>query len=228
MNDEHRWLETGRLAELGLLSAELIHEIRQPIFAVKAALQLLETGRGENTEAHIQLALQQVEVLESLLSRYAGSGRRPTAHRLPMLLRDPVTAGVELLRGRARTRQITLDLVLTLETTPTLADPIAVQQITSNLVQNALDAARSRVEVHVASGLVLVVDDGPGLPPPVVERMFEPFYTTKPPGMGTGLGLSVTRHLLELLGGLLQFDSDDKGTRFYARFATLDGAPDAR
>jgi signal transduction histidine kinase len=94
----------------------------------------------------------------------------------------------------------------------------AIQQVTTNLVQNAIDAARTRVDVRVQACVLTVEDDGSGVTPEVKARLFEPFVTSKPPGKGTGLGLAVSRHLMHLLGGSLVLDEASPGTRFVATF----------
>lgn len=215
------WLETGRLAELGLLSAELVHELRQPVFAIKALTQLMRTRLPPAEHATLDLMLSQVGALETLLARYAGSGRRPGVERVPLLLSVAVEAGVSLLRGRANGRGVRLETHFETDRFPVLGDPVAVQQVTQNLLQNALDAARSRVEVRAADGRLTILDDGPGLATEVRDHLFEPFYTTKPPGQGTGLGLAVVSHLVSAIGARIEVDSGPTGTRFTVTFLAL-------
>lgn len=216
-----RWLETARLAELGLLSAELTHELRQPVFAIKALAQLLRSRASGPDMATFDLLLSQVGTLETLLHRYAGSGRRPGEVAVPLMLGPAVEAGAGLLRSRAVSRGLALALEVEPDEFAVLGDAVAVQQITSNLLQNALDAARSRVVVRAARGCLSVFDDGPGLADDVRAHLFEPFYTTKPPGQGTGLGLAVVRQLAEGVGATIHLDSGGEGTRFTVRFKPL-------
>ena len=220
-----RWLETGRLAELGLLTAELVHELRQPVFAIKALAQLAAARNGTADPATLGLILDQVETLETLLHRYAGSGRRPAAAASPVILGHAVEAGVALLRPRAAARGRALLLDLEVDRFAILGDAVAIQQVTANLVANALDAARGTVRVRSAAGVLEVSDDGAGLPPEVQARLFEPFFTTKPPGQGTGLGLAVSRELVEGFGGTISFETSAQGTRFVVSFRPADAPP---
>lgn len=204
MTAPERWLETGRLAELGLLSAELVHELRQPTFAIKATAQIMRT-RAEGRDAEqLDTLLHQVEVLEQVINRYAGSGRRPTAEITALQLGPAVEAGVEVLRHRAGLKNIRLALDVVDGGGVVRGEDVAIQQVTTNLVQNALDAAESLVTVRVEDGVLTVTDDGPGIAKSVRDRLFEPFVTSKPPGKGTGLGLAVSRHLMVLAGGTLE------------------------
>jgi two-component system, NtrC family, C4-dicarboxylate transport sensor histidine kinase DctB len=200
-----RWLETGRLAELGLLTAELLHEVRQPVFAIKALSQMLHVRADGGDRAQLETLLDQVAVLERIIDRYAGSGRPPSALLTALALGPAVEAGVLLLKHRADSRGIVLDLEVVAEGGVVRGEQAAIQQVTTNLVHNALDAAATRVDVHVEKGVLTISDDGPGIPLDIKERLFEPFVTSKPPGKGTGLGLAVSRHLMTLLGGQLVY-----------------------
>ena len=215
-----RLLALGQLAEIGLMSAELVHELRQPIFAVKAMAQILRRRlEGDDDDlAQVDGMLQQLGVTEEILDRYAVSGRRPIPRLRPTPLGPAVQAGVALLQHRARSHQKQLEM---LEGHPGPAidgDPVSIQQITANLVANALDAARLRVQVCVTGPVLEVRDDGPGIPRHLRARIFEPFFSTKPPGQGTGLGLAITHHLVTQSGGEMGCDSGDAGTLFTVRF----------
>jgi Signal transduction histidine kinase regulating C4-dicarboxylate transport system len=217
--DDARWLETGRLAELGLRSSELVHELRQPLFAVKALAQLLERDLDGPAHARLRSLLDQVRHLERLVDRHADATRRPDAALRPVDLGSAVTAGVDVLRHRARAHDKTLALHLSRSRYAVLADPVAIQQITTNLVTNAIDAARSEVRVEVDGGVLEVHDDGPGIPDAVRTRIFEPFFSTKPPGRGTGLGLAITAQLVRASSGELDCRTSARGTVFAVRFA---------
>jgi signal transduction histidine kinase len=96
-----------------------------------------------------------------------------------------------------------------------------VRQVLINLVTNGLQAVApgGRVDLTItgndAEAVALVRDDGPGIPSENLQRIFEPFFTTKPPGEGTGLGLSVSRGIIDKLGGRIEIDSKlGQGTTF--------------
>jgi two-component system C4-dicarboxylate transport sensor histidine kinase DctB len=205
-------LETGRLAELGLQSAELVHELRQPVFATAGLAQLARAELDRpapdlgRLRGQLDALVQQLDHMHALLGRYGGAGRRPSNVGAPVLLAPPVTAAVQMLEPRARGVGLTLALELVDGQTQVLGEVVAIQQVASNLLQNALDAARDRVTVRVEGAVLRVFDDGPDPGAEVLGRLFEPFFTTKPPGKGTGLGLAVTRHLVEAHGGSLRLE----------------------
>jgi signal transduction histidine kinase len=143
-----------------------------------------------------------------------------------------VHAGLEsalaLLAGRAAERGVTLVREYAPALPPVAGYPADLNQAWGALLDNALDAAatppsgRGRVTVRTAVGdgavLVAVGDNGPGVPPALVERIWEPFYTTKPVGQGAGLGLDVARRVVEdEHGGQLAVASEPGATWFTAR-----------
>lgn len=218
---EPRLVELGRLAGVGMQAAELLHELRQPVFALKAQLQLaLAEGLPLEADALGGL-LQQVRGLERLIEQAAWSGRRPGPAPQPLLLAPIVAAALELLGPRARSLGRRVELGAEDEQSPCMADPAVVHQVTVNIVGNALAACRSTVRVRVSSGLVEVQDDGAGLAPEAAARLFEPFFTTKAPGEGTGLGLALSRRLIDELGGQLDWESGAAGACFRFRLPPL-------
>jgi two-component system C4-dicarboxylate transport sensor histidine kinase DctB len=212
MSDKERLRETGRLAEVGLQAATLVHELRQPIFAIKAMAQLmLEEGASDSGD-RLRDLLAQVEVLESLIERYGNASRRPTGAVVPVDLRDAVEAGIQVVGGQRP--GIQTQWCPPAKPVWAATDPIAVQQITSNLVRNAVDAARSQVLVELTESSLRVQDDGAGIRPDIESRLGEAFVTSKPPGEGTGLGLTVTQSLVEVIGGRFSWTTGPNGTCF--------------
>jgi two-component system sensor histidine kinase RegB len=115
---------------------------------------------------------------------------------------------------------VEVDLDGTPGSTPLRLPPHAVAQALRGLITNAQDAAPHGHAVRVVAGIahraltVHVVDRGPGMPPEVLDRVGEPFFTTKAPGHGMGLGLFLARAVVERLGGALEIDSQPAvGTR---------------
>lgn len=215
------WMETGRLAELGLLSSTLAHELKQPLFALKAILQIsMAEAQGGHISEHHRMMLDQVRHMEDILAAYGGLVQRPGVFRGPFDPNVPARAACETLGHRATQLKVHLRADLSPHLPMLLGSVIALQQILVNLVQNALDAASEKP----GSGVVVrtrplpdgvefcVEDDGPGIPEEDLTRVFEPFYTTKPPGRGTGLGLSIARELAWREGGSLEVTRRDPGT----------------
>ncbi|MCB9746412.1 MAG: HAMP domain-containing histidine kinase [Alphaproteobacteria bacterium] len=209
----------ARLAELGLITATLAHEQRQPLFAVKAIAQLLERQVEGSAVGLVGQLLDQVEHLERLVDGVGLYARAPDGELQPLDLNGSVRAAADLMRHRGQRRGVQLRVERSSGLPAARADATAVMQILVNLLQNALDASPRGAEVHVQvirEGGQLhaeVRDHGPGISEALRERVFEPFFTTKPVGEGTGLGLSISRDLAEASGGQLALHPAEPGTR---------------
>lgn len=208
MNDgEQSAVEARRLAELGMLTAGLIHELRQPLFGVKALVQLAQM-HPERFVGYGPQILEQVAHIEELLRGYGDFSRRPAPGVEVFDVDAPIRSAQVILDHR--TRQAGVRLVVDgLGGTLVRASVLAVQQALVNLGENAIEAVRGRegglvavsVRADVSEVIVVVADNGPGLPPEMRANPFEPFRTTK--STGTGLGLCISRDLVSGCGGAL-------------------------
>lgn len=216
----------GRLSLLGQVTAGLAHELNQPLAAVclqaDLAARLAEPGRpvgAELAEALAEIAGQATRAA-GIVKGIRRLARRADPCRDTVDVNDAVRTVVGLLDWRVRRAGATVELDLAAELPPTLGDRVLIEQVVFNLIQNAVDAVEPgksarRVAVETAlapEGLrVSVRDSGPGLAEPA--KVFEPFYTTKPDGMG--LGLAVSRTIIDAHGGRLSgANTSDGGAMF--------------
>jgi DNA-binding response OmpR family regulator len=200
-----------KLAELGLLTSAVLHEIKQPLAAIKGYAQLARETSEPPFADHMSQLLAQVERIERILANHRrmlqGGGPRSRFD-----LCSAAASATRLLEPRAR--EVGANVELRLPTSPVFAEALEGQivQILVNLVANALDAvagcAQRTVEVSVAAGPqgpeVQVSDSGTGISPAVAGRLFAPFFTTKGQEAGTGLGLYISRVLAEGNGASLE------------------------
>jgi signal transduction histidine kinase len=123
-----------------------------------------------------------------------------------------------VLNAKAREKSVGVSLEVEADLPRIQAFGGELNQVWANLVDNALDAAKSRVTVAAGrrgdSVVVRVADDGAGLPPEIRDRIFDPFFTTKPVGQGTGLGLDIARKLVLRHRGEIEVDSRPGHTQF--------------
>jgi C4-dicarboxylate-specific signal transduction histidine kinase len=213
----------GGLAEFGRFAAQQIHELRQPLFAIKGLAQLLlEKERVELDEVldfarHI---VEQSERLTTLVSNLrqmsipaAQAGKR-RAELGAVLVR--VTS---LLEFRLRKTATTLRTQIAPDVPMLAAPPHALEQVLINLLSNAFDAVagadrplvqvRARVQAENPRFVVIeVADNGAGVAKAIRGRLFESFFTTKGEEQGTGLGLAVSREIARSLGGDLLLPDD--------------------
>lgn len=222
--------KSDKLAALGSLVTGVAHEVRTPLAYIQNNLAIVKHRLDRVARGDSALAESMPELLESvrmmedgvaranhLVKDLARFTRLPTEPELARL--DEVVAeALDLFR--ATHPGIGATVVPELERTPTLhIDRGKLQQVVLNLVGNACDALTEggRITVRTRAlplGAALIVeDDGPGIPPDELGRIFEPFYTTKAEGMG--LGLSIVRRIVELHHGSIRCESaPGEGTRF--------------
>lgn len=187
----------SKLAAVGQLAAGLAHELNTPLGAALLAVEAVKADpeRADALLPSAQKALQTMQgILDRMLSGARGAGQRGR-HDLAELAR----ATVRLLGPGLAPAEVVLEL----EPSPATIAPDEIEQVLLNLLTNARDAGARHIVVRTRGTTLAVEDDGCGIEPAVAERMYEPFFTTKPVGKGTGLGLAVSRDLVQAHGGRL-------------------------
>jgi two-component system sensor kinase FixL len=217
-----RLLNVSRMATIGEMAAGVAHELNQPLTAIANYAHACERllSRGESDGSDLREALQQITVqtcrAADILRRLRTLARGQSAEHTPASLNALVRELYELMLtdALAHGAQLTLDLAPQLP--EVMVEPGQIQQALLNLVRNSLDALASgasasgagRITIrttHTAEGEVQlsVVDDGPGVPPGAMKRIFDPFFSTKE--NGTGLGLAITHTIARAHGGSLAY-----------------------
>jgi two-component system, LuxR family, sensor kinase FixL len=215
--------QTERLAAVGELAAGVAHEVNNPINTVINCAQLIKDGdeAGPNCDVIIGEGERIATIVKDLL-QFARDDRD---HPQPTALPEVVTRTLRLIGESLKRHGIDLGLAVPEDLPLVHARPQQVQQVLLNLLINAKDALvhitdRAR-EVRLsaiadAGGVTLSVrDNGPGIPPGLINRVFEPFVTTKRAHGGTGLGLSISKSIVEGYGGRIDVDSEPgRGAEF--------------
>lgn len=218
-----------RLAELGALLAGFAHEIRNPLSTIGLNLQLVledfkdaETTRDKRTQKRVATVEKEVRRLQKILEDFLSFARAPEPKPVPVDLNEKLQQVVEFHAPALLERGVRLRFFPTAGLPEVAADWDHLQGALVNLVRNAGEATPSGGEVLVSTAfdgdavLVRVTDTGPGIPPEVQARMFEPYFSTKK--HGTGLGLQIVKRVVEEHGGDVTFRSDPgKGTQFTIR-----------
>jgi signal transduction histidine kinase len=215
--------EGEKLASLGVLSAGLAHEIRNPANAVVNAIEPLKRllpGEVLDPEAP---AAQLIGLIEDGAAQIAQLSRQLLGYTRNGALAHQSEPFQKIL-GRALVMagsadQVVIKKDLSYAGSIHCAAPL-VAQVLTNLIDNAIHAAGPggwiKISTHANEGTLFVdvEDSGPGVPPDLKERIFEPFFTTKPPGVGTGLGLTTSRQIAEQHGGALRVIDGPGGSMF--------------
>lgn len=201
-----------RLAAVGQLVSGVAHEINNPLQAILGFAELLQMQANvqESVKADLRLIQKESTRACGIIRNLALFARQQPGEAAPMRLTDVISSVAELRQRRLETERIELR-VEDQSTQPVLAVLTELQQVVLNFVVNAEQAIvmsgrlpgcitiRSRDE---GPRVILEVEDtGPGIPPEHEAKLFQPFFTTKPVGQGTGLGLSVSYGIVDSLGG---------------------------
>ncbi|MFQ3592115.1 MAG: HAMP domain-containing sensor histidine kinase [Gemmataceae bacterium] len=214
---------TERLHLLGQLAGGLAHQLRNSLTGARLAVQLHRSETPGDSPA-LEVALRELTLLETQVRRLLDLGKTPPTHRQACDLSERVTQAVELLQPRCQHAKIQLDWQSP-GSCRAVVDAGQWDQVILNLLTNAIEAAGPggliRVSLHPplppAKLLVLeVADNGPGPQEAIVTRLFEPFVTTKPEGVG--LGLAVARQIVEAHGGRLTWRREAGWTIFRAQW----------
>lgn len=208
----------GRLAVAGELATVLAHELNQPLAAVclqaDVAAHLARDDAPPELKAALGEVAEQSRRAAEIVRSIRRTVRRAEPERGPVDLNDASRAVVRFLDWKARRTGVSVQLKLADPVPPVHGDRVQLEQVIFNLLQNAIEAGARVVRIESATdgdAVVLVVrDTGPGLPDP--GRAFERFFTTKPDGMG--LGLAISRGIVEAHGGRLSARNVEGGAEF--------------
>jgi signal transduction histidine kinase len=220
---EQQMIATERLASLGTLAAGVAHEINNPLAIIGEAvgwmrLLLKKTGQGDGfLKDNFETALKKIEKSVGRAKRIThlllGFVSKTDAVIKEIGLDELVDDVIQLVERDATKKQVRVVKAVNTDRTTVWSDPYQLRQVLINLVTNAIQATDSEGDVTISiegtkdEAMLKVTDTGQGIPSEIQERIFEPFFSTKPPGEGTGLGLSVSHRIVERLGGQIDVES---------------------
>lgn len=226
--EEHR-RKMEQIAALGELAHGVAHEINNPLAGIRNAFELFKSGTSPEHPHFdlIDLIDREIERISGIIHHLYQLYRREPQPAIELALADAAHDVVRLLGSVARQHAVTL-VPGEVDCDDRVRLPEGeVKQILYNLVRNAIQASEggSNVDISLAAGAgeiaVEVEDRGTGIAPELLSRIFEPYFTTKPsrPSTGMGLGLSISRSLIESMGGRIEVESQPgRGSRFRAVF----------
>jgi C4-dicarboxylate-specific signal transduction histidine kinase len=231
---------TARLIALGEFASAIAHELNQPLAAIAtynhSCMRMLQSGNPDSGELQqaMHICRDQAKRAGKIIQRLRDLLRPPGPAFTEQDLNELVGAVLHLAEPAARDAGISFERRLSATPPAVRADRLLIEQVALNLVRNAMEAVESlpkerrritvatRLEVD-GSGTLSVADLGDGVPGEAKERLFDPFVTTKPGGLG--LGLSICRSVVEAHGGSIRHQQNEQGGARGAVFAfTLPGA----
>ncbi|MGA9411040.1 MAG: ATP-binding protein, partial [Roseobacter sp.] len=212
--------QSSKLAALGEMSAAVSHELNQPLAAMKTYLAgarlLLRRNRSEealSSFGRIDDLIERMGGITRQLKSYARKGQEAFS---PVDMGDALSSSLAMMEPQLRQRQVQISRIIPDEPVEVLGDRLRIEQVMVNLLRNAIDATKSerlpQVDIILSAGetvTLTVRDNGPGIED--LDALFEPFYTTKQPGDGVGLGLAISSQIVTDLGGRLTARNGQSG-----------------
>lgn len=217
---EQSLAQSSKLAALGEMSAAVSHELNQPLAAMKTYLAgarlLLRRNRPDEALSafhRIDDLIERMGAITKQLKSYARKGQEALS---PVDMGEALAGALSMMEPQLKSRRVRISRLLPDKPVRVMGDRMRIEQVLVNLLRNALDATKSvedpQLDIILASGetaTLSVRDNGHGIED--LNSLFEPFYTTKQPGDGVGLGLAISSGIVTDLGGRLTARNGENG-----------------
>jgi signal transduction histidine kinase len=197
----------------------LAHQLRNTATGAKLAIELYMVGLGDRGSEELDVAVRQLKLMETNLRRFIDLGKPEAAANRTFELTALIHEAIDLRRPQADHAGTRLTMTIPGAAFEMVGDPDQIRDALLNLIGNAIEAAGASGEVDVeaacpdgASVWIAIRDNGPGPPARIADRLFQPFITGKPEGIG--LGLAVARHAIERHQGTLAWRREGERTVF--------------
>lgn len=217
---EQTLAQSSKLAALGEMSAAVSHELNQPLAAMKTYLAgarlLLQRRRPDEALSSFQRIDDLIERMGAITRQLKSYARKGGEAFEPVDLRACISSALSMMEPQLKARVVKISRTLPRQAVMVMADRIRLEQVIINLLRNALDATKDtkapQIDILLAAGetaRLSVRDNGHGIES--LGTIFEPFYTTKKPGEGVGLGLAISSGIVTDLGGRLTARNVEEG-----------------
>jgi len=222
-----RMLESGKTSALASLSAGILHQISQPITAIHGFVRFMKKEMKPDNIFYkpVMLMDEQSTYIRDMLENLMQLVRHRKIQKDAVDVNAVLTKALNLLSDELRIRRIGWDLYLDKELPEVFADALHLQQVFMNLTVNAMEALSEKpagitrtLEIFTLCNqenkqtMILFKDNGPGIAPEAIERIFDPFFSTKV--KGSGVGLALCHDLITEHGGRIEVTSTSEGTTF--------------
>jgi len=231
---EEQMITTERLASLGTLAAGVAHEINNPLAIINESAgwlkliinkeEMAQMPRKQDFETALNKIEKGVDRARRITHQLLGFAKKDDSVLVEVNLSELADEAIQLANREMANKEIEIIRETAPNTGTIWSDPYKLRQVLINLINNAIYATESGGKITIMLEAVngeinlTVQDNGQGIPKENLDKIFEPFFSTKSPGKGTGLGLFVTRGIIEKLCGTIQVESQlGRGTRFYIK-----------
>ena len=230
-------VQSEKLAAIGELVAGVAHELNNPLTSVILYSRLVqEHCQDREINQDMEIIVQESQRAARIVHGLLDFSRQLPVEKRPIQINDILKSSLGILTFELNTHHISKKIILSPNLPMVMADPMQLQQVFINLLNNAWQAISAEkksghITITVEAGLsqfddghvphalvihILIRDDGPGIPADKLTRIFDPFFTTKPEGQGTGLGLSICHGIIsEHSGHIWAENNPDQGATFH-------------
>jgi len=214
---EHRIQQTEKLVAIGQLAAGVAHEINNPLGVILCHTDIIKEDNRENEEIYhdistIEHHAENCKRIVADLLDFSRSGES-RLKRQPGSINDSIETVLSMVRQQFRKNRINLTYSPDNKLPPCLIDSRRIQQVLVNLIMNSVHAVGNMGKISITTRsennhiLIDIEDDGPGINKEILDKIFDPFFSTKDPGQGTGLGLSVSYGIIREHDGEISVQS---------------------
>jgi PAS domain S-box-containing protein len=215
---EEQLIQAEKLAAMGQMLAGVAHELNNPLTAILGVTELVREREGldDSMKRQLDLTHRQARRAARIVQNLLEFSRPASPQRKAIDLSTIIERTLQLHEHSLRRNQVAVDFTPRTDLPPVVGDANQLIQVFLNLISNAEQAIREvresgRIQIRLSSAsgnvIVTVQDDGIGISPEAMPRLFDPFYTTKRPGGGTGLGLSICLSIAREHGGTIQAET---------------------
>jgi len=224
---EQQLVRSQRMESIGTLAAGIAHEVGNPLTAISSLVQVIQrTSTDEFAKEKLELINSQVNRIARIIRELVDFSRPSTHIVKPTNINRVVKEALNIVQYGKKVKEITFALALDEELPEIRAVPDQIVQVFINILMNAIDSLEGRIGTITMQSRkkghaveVMIHDTGKGIESSALEKIFEPFYTTKTTGQGTGLGLWVSYGIVKSFGGDIFVESvPEKGSTFTVSF----------
>lgn len=222
-------IQASKLAALGKMSAAIVHEVNQPLAAMRtfgaSAKLLLDRGEPNAVKKNLDEISNLTERLATITSDLKIFAHKPKTSNERVSLQKSINNALQLVNPMLEEENISINRVISEEQLFIRGSAIRLEQAITNLLTNAIDATKSRnedreVKIHLfvddQDTVLRICDNGSGIDTHTIKHLFDPFFTTKPAGEGVGLGLAITYGIVKEMGGVIRVRNNDEGGALFS------------